>query len=195
MSVDRYLGASRPLSRIQFRTKKYAWTLSAATWIASIVLCAPLWFISQSYGGQGRSESDTQKCYFLESEDSSSAHLYKLFTIYAFLLGFAIPLAIISAANFAILRHVKRRKENKDHEQLKINISNQEMFLFFEYEKFMQLKAVVWIEEAISKMKRKTNSQKIETNSELQNIWEQQGMQTLHDFLKWYNSKDVEPIL
>ena len=53
MSVDRYLGASRPLSRIQFRTKKYAWTLSAATWIASIVLCAPLWFISQSYGGQG----------------------------------------------------------------------------------------------------------------------------------------------
>ena len=53
MSVDRYLSITRPLSRMQYRTKKYAWLSSAATWLLSCVLCAPLWFSSQLYGSDG----------------------------------------------------------------------------------------------------------------------------------------------
>ena len=54
MSVDRYLSLSRPLSRIQFRTKRYAWMLSAATWMLACLLCCPLWFFSQSFGNEGK---------------------------------------------------------------------------------------------------------------------------------------------
>ena len=53
MSVDRYFCLSRPLTRMQFRTKNYAWLLSLATWILSCLLCCPLWFFSQSYGSPG----------------------------------------------------------------------------------------------------------------------------------------------
>ncbi|XP_075259970.1 neuropeptides B/W receptor type 2-like [Convolutriloba macropyga] len=123
MSVDRYLSLSRPLSRIQFRTKRYAWMLSAATWMLACLLCCPLWFFSQSFGNEDL-ESEGEQCYFLESEDAESAVNYKLFTVYAFLLGFVIPLLIISAANYSILGHINRNKNTTDQYQPRVHRKN-----------------------------------------------------------------------
>ena len=66
-----------------------------------------------------------------------------------------------------------------------------------EYDNFMQMKNSRMQEEAILKKMRIIN---IPDNankfySELQNIWEREGMQTFSAFIRRYNSKDVKPTL
>ena len=69
--------------------------------------------------------------------------------------------------------------------------------LSVDYDKFMDCKKRgIEKKEALKKLKLKTVPKNAEENyRELQNIWEKENMNTFHDFLKWYNNKDVVPTL
>ena len=65
------------------------------------------------------------------------------------------------------------------------------------YDKFMDCKRRgIEEKEALRKLKLKTVPKNAEENyRELQANWERENMNTFHDFLKWYNNKDVVPTL
>ena len=69
--------------------------------------------------------------------------------------------------------------------------------LSVDYDKFMNCKKRgIEEKEALKKLKLKTVPKNAEENyRELQNIWEKENMNTIRDFLKWYNNKDVVPTL
>ena len=69
--------------------------------------------------------------------------------------------------------------------------------LSVDYDKFMDCKKRgIEEKEALKKLKLKTVPKNtVENYRELQNIWEKENMNTFHDFLKWYNNKDVVPSL
>ena len=69
-------------------------------------------------------EDSVRRCYFLESEDSESAHYYKLFTIWAFAIGFCLPLIIISSTNYSILGHIRKGHAVNNDTQSRVHSNN-----------------------------------------------------------------------
>ncbi|XP_002737398.1 somatostatin receptor type 5-like [Saccoglossus kowalevskii] len=104
MSVDRYLAIVHGIRSMKYRTVKMAKFVNCAMWALSVAVTLPVWIYAQEYeGGCDMSLPD---------------HLGKSwFILYTFVLGFIVPVFIITGCYVFISYHILTtegpRSENK----------------------------------------------------------------------------------
>ncbi|CAH1274146.1 MCHR1 [Branchiostoma lanceolatum] len=100
MSIDRYLAISHPFRSISFRTRKVAIITNIGVWVASLASISPvLAFARQITYPNGLRVCEIS---FPEAKD-----IY-WFTIYQFILAFAIPVVIITFCYANVFRKLKQ---------------------------------------------------------------------------------------
>ena len=116
MSVDRYLAVCHPVSSVNYRTTRIAFFVCLSIWSMSFLIMLPI--ILYSTTTDNRKYEGKKTCSIIWPDDQPIPP-EKAFTWYTFLLGFAIPIALISVFYVSVifrLRSVgpsKRSKERK----------------------------------------------------------------------------------
>jgi len=113
MSADRYVAVCHPISSPRIRTPFISKIVSLTAWTVSALLMVPVFMYASTM-----ESADTNSCNILwpESENVSGQ---TAFTLYSFILGFAIPLILIFIFYFLVIRKLKtvgpknRSKEKK----------------------------------------------------------------------------------
>ncbi|XP_006814422.1 somatostatin receptor type 5-like [Saccoglossus kowalevskii] len=101
MSFDRYLAIVRPISSLKVRSVRKTRLLCTAVWGFSVVLCLPLWM----YTDVVLSHNERQNTCGIFWPQT----LRKTFVVYAFAVGYILPLLVISTCYFAILAQVSKK--------------------------------------------------------------------------------------
>ncbi|XP_021920368.1 somatostatin receptor type 2-like [Zootermopsis nevadensis] len=115
MSADRYIAVCHPISSPKIRTPLISKVVSLTAWTASALLMVPIFMYASTVD---REQTDTS-CNILwpESEHISGQ---TAFTLYSFILGFAIPLLLIFVFYFLVIRKLKTvGPKNKSKEKKK----------------------------------------------------------------------------
>lgn len=145
MSADRYIAVCHPISSPKWRTPVISKLVSCFAWCCSILLIVPLIEHAQQVEGESGKKScaiiwdsadldistyhlnnsfanTTNSTMYDEKDDSSSAFV---FTIYTFVLSFAIPLTLILFFYSQVLRKLrtvgpssKSREKKKSHRKV-----------------------------------------------------------------------------
>lgn len=116
MSVDRYLAVCHPVSSVNYRTTRIAFFVCVSIWSISFFIMLPIILYSTTV--DNRKYPGKMTCSIVWPDDQIISP-GKAFTWYTFLLGFAIPIALISVFYMSViirLRSVgpsKRSKERK----------------------------------------------------------------------------------
>ncbi|NP_001085544.1 somatostatin receptor 2 L homeolog isoform X1 [Xenopus laevis] len=100
MSIDRYLAVVHPIKSAKWRRPRTAKMVNVAVWTISLLVIMPIMTYAgvQSYHGRG-------SCTIIWPGNSSA--WYTGFIIYAFILGFLVPLSIICLCYLFIIIKVK----------------------------------------------------------------------------------------
>ncbi|KAK3926997.1 Somatostatin receptor type 2 [Frankliniella fusca] len=115
MSADRYVAVCHPISSPRVRTPFISKVVSLTAWTASALLMVPVFMYANEMGREGPRSS----CNILwpESENVSGQ---TAFTLYSFILGFAIPLVLIFVFYILVIRKLKTvGPKNKSKEKKK----------------------------------------------------------------------------
>nr|XP_016846298.1 PREDICTED: melanin-concentrating hormone receptor 1-like [Anolis carolinensis] len=99
MTLDRYLATVYPLKSTYVRTPYVAALVIGLVWLLSFLTIIPVWM----YAGLMPLEDGTVRCALLLPNPETDIYW---FTIYQFMLAFAIPLFIICVVYFKILQHM-----------------------------------------------------------------------------------------
>ncbi|GFG37130.1 hypothetical protein Cfor_04791 [Coptotermes formosanus] len=113
MSADRYIAVCHPISSPKVRTPFISKVVSLTAWTASALLMVPIFMYASTV------EREHTSCNILwpESEHISGQ---AAFTLYSFILGFAIPLLLIFVFYFLVIRKLKTvGPKNKSKEKKK----------------------------------------------------------------------------
>lgn len=116
MSVDRYLAVCHPVSSVRYRTTRIAFFVCVSIWSMSFLIMLPIILYATTVDNRNYLGKET--CTIMWP-DGQWIPPEKAFTWYTFLLGFAIPIALISVFYVLVifrLRSVgpsKRSKERK----------------------------------------------------------------------------------
>nr|XP_002737556.2 PREDICTED: somatostatin receptor type 2-like [Saccoglossus kowalevskii] len=105
MSCDRYLALVYPLRSMSLRTVKHARITCIILWIISIPLTLPLWLystVSQATDGSNKTLCVTSW---------PNEYIENGFFLLVFIVGFALPILLISLCHIGILRHVVYMKK------------------------------------------------------------------------------------
>nr|AOV81581.1 allatostatin receptor type C [Carausius morosus] len=114
MSADRYIAVCHPISAPKVRTPLISKVVSASAWTASALLMIPIFIYANIMTNE-----NVVSCNILwpESENVSSQGA---FTLYTFILGFSIPLMLISVFYILVIRKLKTvGPKNKSKEKKK----------------------------------------------------------------------------
>ncbi|XP_069005551.1 melanin-concentrating hormone receptor 1 [Embiotoca jacksoni] len=99
MTVDRYLATVHPIRFKHVRTPSVAGAAVALVWVFSLVSITPVWM----YTGLMRLKDGTVGCALLLPNPATDTYW---FTLYQFILGFALPLVVICGVFFKILQNM-----------------------------------------------------------------------------------------
>uniref|UniRef100_A0A8C6V4J5 Melanin-concentrating hormone receptor 1 n=1 Tax=Neogobius melanostomus TaxID=47308 RepID=A0A8C6V4J5_9GOBI len=99
MTIDRYLAAVHPIRFKHIRTPFMAGAAVALVWVFSLVSITPVWM----YTGLMPLKDGTVGCALLLPNPSTDTYW---FTLYQFMLAFALPLVVICAVYFKILQNM-----------------------------------------------------------------------------------------
>ena len=109
MSMDRYLAIVYPLRSIKFRTIRNAVLICMAVWAVCFIIMMPYWLYAHTgtmahsqAGGRGSS-----MCKVFWPIHSQLAHMW-FWTNFQAIIGFALPILIMSACYLQLLRHLVR---------------------------------------------------------------------------------------
>ncbi|KAJ8882309.1 hypothetical protein PR048_014111 [Dryococelus australis] len=114
MSADRYIAVCHPISAPKIRTPLISKVVSVSAWTASALLMIPIFIYASIMVNE-----NNISCNILwpESENISSQ---TAFTLYTFILGFSIPLMLISVFYILVIRKLKTvGPKNKSKEKKK----------------------------------------------------------------------------
>lgn len=114
MSADRYVAVCHPISSPRIRTPFISKVVSLTAWTASALLMVPVFMYASTM-----ERNDDNSCNILwpESENISGQ---TAFTLYSFILGFAIPLVLIFVFYILVIRKLKTvGPKNKSKEKKK----------------------------------------------------------------------------
>lgn len=100
MSIDRYLAVVHPIKSAKWRRPRTAKMVNFAVWTISLLVIMPI----MSYAGV-RSHGSIGSCTIIWPDNSGN--WYTGFIIYAFILGFLVPLSIICLCYMFIIIKVK----------------------------------------------------------------------------------------
>ncbi|XP_013917114.1 PREDICTED: somatostatin receptor type 2-like [Thamnophis sirtalis] len=100
MSVDRYLAVVHPIKSAKWRRPRTAKMVNVAVWGISLLVILPIMIYAGVINNHGNSS-----CTMIWPDDSGV--WYAAFIIYAFILGFLIPLTIICLCYLFIIIKVK----------------------------------------------------------------------------------------
>ncbi|XP_029453418.1 somatostatin receptor type 2 [Rhinatrema bivittatum] len=98
MSIDRYLAVVHPIKSAKWRRPRTAKMVNAAVWIISLLVIMPIMIYADIQNRNGRSS-----CTITWPGES----WYTGFIIYAFIMGFLVPLSIICLCYLFIIIKVK----------------------------------------------------------------------------------------
>lgn len=117
MAADRYIAVCHPIESQKYRTINIAKLVSAFAWLASAILMLPVVLFSRSI--RHKDNSNVYSCNIDWPEDYRK-HTGTTFTLYTFLLGFAIPLSFILIFYFLVIRKlhsVQQKHKSKDRKR------------------------------------------------------------------------------
>ncbi|PSN46174.1 hypothetical protein C0J52_16074 [Blattella germanica] len=116
MSADRYIAVCHPISSPKIRTPLISKVVSLTAWTASALLMVPI-FMYASTMDPVPTVATSCNILWPESENISGQ---AAFTLYSFILGFAIPLLLIFVFYFLVIRKLKTvGPKNKSKEKKK----------------------------------------------------------------------------
>ncbi|XP_034255304.1 somatostatin receptor type 2-like [Thrips palmi] len=114
MSADRYVAVCHPISSPRIRTPFISKVVSLTAWTASALLMVPVFMYANT---MVRDEASSCNILWPESENVSGQ---TAFTLYSFILGFAIPLVLIFVFYILVIRKLKTvGPKNKSKEKKK----------------------------------------------------------------------------
>ncbi|XP_069510897.1 melanin-concentrating hormone receptor 1-like [Ambystoma mexicanum] len=99
MTLDRYLATVYPLKSTHVRTPCIAASVIGLVWLLSFLTIIPVWL----YAGLMSLDDGTTRCAILLPNPETDIYW---FTLYQFLLAFALPLIIICVVYLKILQHM-----------------------------------------------------------------------------------------
>ncbi|XP_002737407.1 somatostatin receptor type 2-like [Saccoglossus kowalevskii] len=102
MSIDRYFAIVHGITSIKYRTVRNARMINCCMWLLSILVTLPLWIYSSTVS----TNPQQVKCDIVWPKEVFSMY----FTIYAFVLGFALPVTIISGCYLSLVIYIVRSK-------------------------------------------------------------------------------------
>lgn len=117
MSADRYLAVCHPVRSVYYRTTRIAFFVCMSIWSISFFVMLPVILYSTTI--PNRRNPDQETCTISWPEDQPIPG-DKAFTWYTFLLGFLIPVALISVFYISVilrLRSVGPRKKSKERKK------------------------------------------------------------------------------
>ncbi|RUS79030.1 hypothetical protein EGW08_013213 [Elysia chlorotica] len=122
MSADRYLAVCHPIRSLKYRTSGKALLLCLCIWFVSFLVMLPVILYSQTMKNM---DMDGKLWCGINWPTDLSIASDKAFTWYSFLLGFAIPVSLISVFYILVvvrLRHVgpakKTREKQRSHRRI-----------------------------------------------------------------------------
>ncbi|XP_014224362.1 somatostatin receptor type 2-like [Trichogramma pretiosum] len=101
MSADRYIAVCHPISSPKLRTPFISKMVSLTAWITSVVFMVPVFLYANTMESLS---GDIITCNIFWPNDHGSQ---TTFTLYSFVLGFAIPLTLIFIFYFLVIRKLK----------------------------------------------------------------------------------------
>ncbi|XP_035659018.1 somatostatin receptor type 5-like [Branchiostoma floridae] len=105
LSVDRYLAIVRATSHPDLRRPKVAIAVSLSVWAAAFLLSIPVMVVSDAM----EMWNADYMC-MLDWPAENSLIWYKAFISYMFIVGFVIPLVVISVSYLRVVRHLKQNE-------------------------------------------------------------------------------------
>uniref|UniRef100_A0AAJ7TRN7 Melanin-concentrating hormone receptor 1 n=1 Tax=Petromyzon marinus TaxID=7757 RepID=A0AAJ7TRN7_PETMA len=99
LTLDRYLATVRPLGALSLRLRRPRTAAAAivALWLLALLSATPYWLYARLLPG------DDEACSIVLPDQDRDIYW---FTLYQFVLGFALPLLVISAAYWRILQRL-----------------------------------------------------------------------------------------
>ncbi|XP_066298710.1 somatostatin receptor type 5-like [Branchiostoma lanceolatum] len=101
LSVDRYLATVRANSHTHLRRRKVVTAVCLSVWVAAFLLTIPVMAIGDAF----LLEDGNHVCILNWPDDES---LFKVFISYTFIVGFVLPVAVISVSYLSVVRHLRR---------------------------------------------------------------------------------------
>lgn len=119
ISIDRYLAVVHPLKFHYFRTRRWAWIVSAFVWAFEIISNFKILRYKDVYSqhAHNNTNSNHSTCYDTYPLKNWQAEL----NYYRFCVGYAVPFVIIVFCYQKIYRAVKHNRATEDRDKKKIN--------------------------------------------------------------------------
>ncbi|XP_078684354.1 somatostatin receptor type 2-like [Branchiostoma floridae x Branchiostoma belcheri] len=103
LSVDRYLTIVCSASHPQLRQRKVVTAVSLSVWVVASLLTIPVMAVSDTI-----MMADGHYACALNWPNGETMSWHKAFTSYTFVIGFVVPVSVISGSYLLVVRHLRR---------------------------------------------------------------------------------------